>query len=109
MCRAIQMSFLRLLATEAILKQDTQSNAQALAIWNRLARHPRCEFHNSEPAILSARISVGQPGGKPDEIFKGDTVRFVADYANALHANTSTGQPSLRIACEILLRFPSGS
>lgn len=57
LCRATQLSFLRLLTTEAVLKQDTQTNAQAMAVWSVLAGHPRCEFLFNEPATLEPRWS----------------------------------------------------
>ena len=46
-------------------------------------------LHTVSPNILSTRISIERLGGKFDEIFKGDTVRFVADYANAVFLNRS--------------------
>lgn len=58
LCRATQLSFLRLLTTEAILKQDTQTNAEAMGVWNDLARHPRCEYLFNEPATLEPRWSA---------------------------------------------------
>lgn len=57
LCRTTQSSFLRLLTTEAILKQDTQTNAAALAVWNGLAGHPRCEFLANEPSVLESKWS----------------------------------------------------
>ncbi len=54
LCRSTQLSFLRLLTTEAILKQDTQTNSEAIAVWNGLAKHPRCEFLLNEPSMLES-------------------------------------------------------
>lgn len=57
LCRLTQLSFLRLLTTEAILKHDVQTNAKAQDIWRKLAGHPRCEFVLDEPAGQDARWS----------------------------------------------------
>lgn len=54
LCRFTQVSLLRLLTTEAILKQDTQTNSEALSVWNALAKHPRCEFIFNEPSTLES-------------------------------------------------------
>lgn len=57
LCRATQQSFLGLLTTEAILKRDVQSNAEALKVWSGLAGHPRCEFLLDEPITLETHWS----------------------------------------------------
>lgn len=54
LCRSTQLSLLRLLTTEAILKKDTQTNSEALSVWNALATHPRCEFIFNEPMTLES-------------------------------------------------------
>ncbi len=54
LCRFTQLSLLRLLTTEAILKKDTQTNCEALLVWNALATHPRCEFIFNEPSTLES-------------------------------------------------------
>jgi toxin-antitoxin system PIN domain toxin len=58
LCRATQLSFLRLLTTEAILKRDTQTNAEAISVWNGLAGSPRCEFLFQEPSSLESKWLV---------------------------------------------------
>lgn len=65
LCRATQSSLLRLLTTEAILKQDTQTNKEAYGIWNGLAGHPRCEFLFHEPASLESLWSDWAGSDKP--------------------------------------------
>jgi toxin-antitoxin system PIN domain toxin len=55
LCRQTQITFLRLLTTEAILKEDTQTNAEALAVWHGLTSHPRSDFLTEEPAGQDAR------------------------------------------------------
>jgi len=65
LCRATQLSFLRLLTTEAILKQDTQTNSEAMAVWNRLVEHPRCEFLFNEPPTLESLLSEWGGSHKP--------------------------------------------
>lgn len=42
---------------KAILKQDTQKNAEAIAVWIGLAGHSRCEFLSNEPSILESKWS----------------------------------------------------
>lgn len=65
LCRYTQLSLLRLLTTEAILKKDTQTNTEALSVWNALATHPRCEFIFDEPSSLEASWSVLAGHDKP--------------------------------------------
>lgn len=65
LCRSTQLSFLRLLTTEAILKQDTQTNTEAMAVWKILLGHPRCEFHFNEPSTLETTWSDWAGTDKP--------------------------------------------
>jgi toxin-antitoxin system PIN domain toxin len=55
LCRWTQLTFLRLMTTEAILKEDVRTNAQAAAIWESIASQSRCEFLSGEPAGLESK------------------------------------------------------
>ncbi|MEO7425031.1 MAG: TA system VapC family ribonuclease toxin [Fibrobacteria bacterium] len=55
LCRWTQLAFLRLMTTEAILKEDVRTNAQALAIWETIASQSRCEFLSGEPAGFESK------------------------------------------------------
>ncbi len=48
-CRATQCSFLRLLTTEAILKDAVLTNRQAIESWERLQRDVRVGYISIEP------------------------------------------------------------
>ena len=53
-CRSTQISFLRLLTTEAMMREDVRTNSKAIALLNDLLDHPRCEFIENDPPGLSA-------------------------------------------------------
>jgi toxin-antitoxin system PIN domain toxin len=52
LCRVTQISFLRLLATEAVLKQEVQTNAAAIAVLSELMDDSRFQFVGEEPVDL---------------------------------------------------------
>ncbi len=51
-CRPVQVSLLRLLTTEAVMREEVRTNNQAMELWNALADFPGTEFVNEEPPGL---------------------------------------------------------
>jgi toxin-antitoxin system PIN domain toxin len=54
LCRQTQTSFLRLLTTEAVMKEEVQTNAAAIGILLELMADPRFEFVTAEPIEMEA-------------------------------------------------------
>jgi uncharacterized protein len=54
LCRQTQLSFLRLLTTEAVMKDAVQSNAAAISILSGIMADSRFEFIAEDPAELEA-------------------------------------------------------
>ena len=53
-CRMTQVTFLRLLTTEAVMGAYALTNDQAISLYGELLRHDRVSFAEPEPAGLEA-------------------------------------------------------
>lgn len=48
-CRPVQLSLLRLLTTQAVMREEVRTNAQALKLWTSLMGFPGLLFVTEEP------------------------------------------------------------